>query len=63
MRLIKQTPDQLQTVFGGEFVQEHHRDEAHWNLAALDVDEVIDSLTVAMLHEVMKSLGSALSLR
>ena len=32
MRLTNQSPDQLQTVFGGEFVEEQHLDEAHRNL-------------------------------
>ena len=36
MRLTNQNPDQLQTVFGGEFVQEQHRDEAHRNLPPTD---------------------------
>jgi hypothetical protein len=36
MRLTNQNPDQLQTVFGGGFVQEQHRDEAHRNLPPTD---------------------------
>jgi hypothetical protein len=32
MRLTNQSPDQLQTVFGGEFVEERHLDEAHRHL-------------------------------
>ena len=36
MSLTNQNPDQLQTVFGGEFVQEQHRDEAHRNLPPTD---------------------------
>ena len=36
MRLTNQNPDRLPTVFGGEFVQEQHRDEAHRNLPPTD---------------------------
>lgn len=36
MRLTNQNPDQLKTVFGAEFVQEQHRDEAHRNLPPTD---------------------------
>ena len=32
MRLTNQSPDQLQTVFGGEFVEERHLGEAHRHL-------------------------------
>ena len=60
MRLAAQNPDQLQTVFGGSYVQEQHRDEAFWNP---DVDEVVGSLAVSMFGEVLKSLRAALSLR
>ena len=57
------TTDQLQTVFGGGFVQEHHSDETRRYLWPSDVDEVIESLTVSMFGELMKSLRAALSLR
>ena len=36
MRLTNRKPDQLPTVFGGEFVHEQHRDEAHRNLPPAD---------------------------
>lgn len=62
MHLTTQSSNQLQTVFGGEFVHEHHRDETHWNLAQADASQVISSLTITMLGEAMKSLRSALSL-
>jgi hypothetical protein len=32
MRLTNQSPDQLQTIFGGEFVAERHLDETRRNL-------------------------------
>ena len=63
MRLTTQSSNQLQTVFGGGYVLEQHRDETLWNLSSSDVDEVIGSLTVSMFDEVMKSLRTALSLR
>ena len=36
MRLTDRKPDQLPTVFGGEFVHEQHRDEADRNLPPAD---------------------------
>ena len=60
---MRPTTNQLQTVFGGGFVQEQHSDATHRNLPPSDVGEVIESLTVSMVHEVMKSLRAALSLR
>jgi hypothetical protein len=36
MRLTDRKPDQLPTVFGGEFVHEKHRDEADRNLPPTD---------------------------
>ena len=63
MRLTTQSSNQLQTVFGGGYVLEQHGDKTLWNLSSSDVDEVIESLTLSMFGEVMKSLRSALSLR
>ena len=63
MRLAAQNSNQLQTVFGGGYVQEQHRDEAFWNLSTADVGEVVGSLTVSMFGEVLKSLRAALSLK
>ena len=40
MRLTNQSPDQLQTVFGGEFVEEQHLDEAHRNLPPVHGREI-----------------------
>ena len=33
MRLTTQSSSQLQTIFGGGYVQEQHRDETLWNLS------------------------------
>ena len=63
MRLTTHSFDQLPTVFGGEFVQEQHRDEMNGYLAQSDVDQLIRSWTASMLGELMTSLRSALSLR
>ena len=58
MHLANQSPDQLQTVFGGEFVQEHHRDETHCYLAIREKHDF-----AADLDAVLKALRSALSPR
>jgi hypothetical protein len=63
MRFSSQSPTQLQTIFGGGYVPEHHADKTLWNLSSSDVDEVIQSLTVSMFDEVLKALRAALSLR
>jgi hypothetical protein len=63
MRLTTQSSNQLQTVFGGGYVLEQHSDATHRYLPPSDVGEVLESLTVSMFDEVMKSLRSALSLR
>jgi hypothetical protein len=64
MRLATtKSSDQLQTIFGGDYVPEQHSDETPWILPPSDVDEVIRSLTVSMFDEMMKSLRAALSLR
>jgi len=63
MRLITQSSNQLHDIFGGGYVQEQHGDTAHWKLPPSDINEMVGSLAVSMLHEVLKSLRSALSLR
>ena len=63
MYLTTQSSNQLQTVFGGGYVLEQHSDKTLWNLSPSDVDEVVESLTVSMFDEMMKSLRAALSLR
>jgi hypothetical protein len=64
MRLITtQSSNQLHDIFGGGYVQEQHSDTALWNLPPSEIDAVIESLTVSMFDEVLKSLRAALSLR
>jgi hypothetical protein len=63
MRTTSHSSNQLQTVFGGEFVQEHHLDDIHRFLPHPDVDQLIRTLTASMLGKLMKSLRSALSLQ
>jgi hypothetical protein len=59
---MRQTTQSTQvfTPFGG-YISEQ-RTDASWNGAPADVDHVVNSLTVSMFDEVMKSLRSALSL-
>jgi len=50
MRLTDRKPDQLPTVFGGEFVHEQHRDEADRNLPLTDsgaIEKVIAEVMAA----------------
>jgi hypothetical protein len=54
---------QVFTIFGGGYVSEQRADEVLWNLGRPDVHQVVNSLTVSMVDEVMKSLRSALSLK
>jgi hypothetical protein len=54
---------QVLTLFGGGYVPEQHTDETPGNLAPVDIDEAVISLTVSMFSEVLKSLRSALCLR
>ena len=63
MRLTTESSNQLQSIFGGGYVLEQHRDERLWNLSSSDVDEKIEPPTVSMFDGVMKSLRSALWLR
>ena len=49
---------QMQTVFGGEFVQEQHRDATHSCLATAEKHDFR-----ADLDAILKALRSALSLR
>ncbi|MCX7313679.1 MAG: hypothetical protein NTV56_18640 [Alphaproteobacteria bacterium] len=63
MQITTQSSKPLQTIFGGGYVFEQHRDETHSNLSSSDVGGVIGSMTVLMIDEVIKSLRSALSLR
>jgi len=63
MRLTNQNLDQLQTVFGDEFVREHHSEPTDRHLPQSDVYGVIRSLVESMPNGVLKTLRSALSLR
>lgn len=58
MYLATHGPNQLQTVFGGEFVQEHHSEAAHSYLPPADKHDF-----VADFNAVLRALRSALSLR
>ena len=58
MRLTTQSSNQLQTVFGGGFVQEQHGDGTHRNLPPTESREFAVSF-----DEVIKALRAALSLR
>ena len=64
MRLITQSSNQIQTIFGSGYVLEQHSDEACWNLAQPDhVAGVVGYRTASMFDEVLKCLRSALSLK
>ena len=63
MRLTNQNLDQLQTIFGDEFVREHHSEPTGRYLSQLDVYGVIRSLVGSLLNRVLKALRSALTLR
>jgi len=55
---------QVFTIFGGGYVAEQRADGLSWNFAPpTDVKRVVNSLTVSMWDEVMKSLRSGLSLK
>jgi hypothetical protein len=54
---------QIITPFGSGYVPLEHGDRASWNLASAEVDDVVESLTVSMFGEVLKSLRSALYLK
>ena len=51
------------TVFGGAYVQEQHSDVADRRLPPSDIGQVIEALKASMIHEMMKSLRSALLIR
>ena len=63
MRLTNQNLDQLQTVFGDEFVREHHSEPADRYLPQSDVYGVIKSLAESLLNGVLKALKSTVSPR
>jgi hypothetical protein len=63
MRLTNQSPDQLQTVFGGEFVREHHSDATHRYLSLKELSEVNESVTASMFDAVLRALRDSLTLR
>ena len=54
---------QVLTLFGGGYVPEQHADETPGNLAPVDIDEAVTSLTVLMLSELLQSLRAALAVR
>lgn len=60
MRLTSQNLDQLQTIFGDEFVREHHSEPADRYLPQSVVYGVIRSLVESVLNGVFKALRSAL---
>jgi len=62
MRLTNQNLDQLQTVFGDEFVREHHSEPTDRYLSQSDVYGVVRSL-IESVRRVLKALRSALALR
>ncbi len=63
MRLTNQSPDQMQTVFGGEFVEERHLDEAHRNLPPVHSREIgvatvwLVFMAVAVVSVAVKAFG------
>ena len=60
MRLTNQNLDQLPTIFGDEFVREHHREPTDRYLPQSDVYGVIKSLGESLLNGILKVLRSAL---
>jgi len=66
MRLTNQSPDQLQTVFGGEFVEEQHLDEAHRNLPTVHGREIgvasvwLVFMALAVVSVAVKGFGKVL---
>ncbi len=61
---------QVISPFGSGYVQEHHCDETHSNLAwtkpsapVANVNDAVTTMTSAMFDELLKSLRDALSLR
>ena len=63
MRLTNQNLDQVQTVFGDEFVREHHSEPTDRHLPQSDDGGVMRSWAESVLSGVLKGLRSALSLR
>jgi hypothetical protein len=57
MRLTNQSLDQLQTIFGDEFVREHHSEPTDRYLPQSDVYGVIRSLAESVLSGVRKALA------
>jgi hypothetical protein len=51
-----QSSSQLQTVFGGEFVQEQHLDDTHRFLKHSDFDRSVSPRTASTLIKLVKSL-------
>jgi len=56
MHLTNQSPDQLQTVFGDEFVREHHSEPTDRYLPPSDVYGGTRSLVTSVLNRVLKAL-------
>jgi len=56
MHLTNQSPDQLQTVFGDEFVREHHSEPTDRYLPPSDVYGVTKPLVTSVLNRVLKAL-------
>jgi hypothetical protein len=54
MRLTNQNLDQLQTIFGDEFVREHHSEPTDRYLPQSDVYGVIRSFAESRLNEFSK---------
>jgi len=56
MHLTNQSPDQLHTVFGDEFVREHHSEATDRYLPPSDVYGGTRSLVTSVLDRVRKAL-------
>ena len=54
---------QVITPFGSGYVPLLRGEPTKWNLARVDVDDVVESFRPAMFEELMKSLRSALYLK
>ena len=67
MHFSTHSSSQLQTVFGGEFVQEQHSEEADRTLSSAEVGNfvscAIGAMRRAVLDQMMSSLRKALSLK
>jgi hypothetical protein len=66
MRPADHSSEQVQTVFGGAFVSEHHAEPSEGTLGfegADGVNKAVGQMATAMLASILKSLRAALSLR